>query len=146
MFAVIPVAAAAGVGSLGARRAPAIYRRLEKPQWAPPAATFGPVWSVLYVGIGVAGWRLYSRTNRRTKMLHLVQLALNAAWPIAFFGIRDKRASLLIIALLDAVVAAEILAVRQDDLASAYLLAPYLSWNLFATALNIAVNYPDPTH
>jgi translocator protein len=56
--AVAPVAAAAGLGGLGARSAPATYQRLRKPNWAPPPAAFGPVWSVLYVGIGAAGWRL----------------------------------------------------------------------------------------
>ena len=111
VFAVAPVAAAAGLGGLGARQAPAIYGRLKKPQWAPPAEVFAPVWSTLYIGIGIAGWRLYDGASRRTKTLHLAQLALNATWPITFFGIRDKRTSLLIIALLDATVAAEIIAV-----------------------------------
>jgi benzodiazapine receptor len=103
------------------------------------------VWSALYIGIGVAGWRLYDGASRRTKTLHLAQLALNAAWPIAFFGIRDKRTSLLIIGLLDATVAAEIGAARRDDRIAANLLTPYLAWNVFATALNVAINDPGET-
>jgi len=135
--------AAAGLGSLGARRAPEVYGRLDKPRWAPAAAVFGPVWTALYIGNGVAGWRL-SDGARPGKALHLVQLGLNAAWPITFFGVRDKRASLLIIALLDAAVAAEILTVRRSHPAAAALLVPYLGWSAFATALNAAVS--DPGH
>jgi len=142
IFAVGPVAAAAALGGLGARRAPETYGRLRKPGWAPPAAAFGPVWSALYAGIGVAGWRLSGNGSKRARLLHLVQLALNAAWPVAFFGLRDKRAALVIIALLDAVLAAEVITVRRDDPVAASLLAPYLGWSLFATALNAAVSDP----
>lgn len=142
MFSGGPVAAAAGLGGLGARRAPQTYRRLRKPPWAPPAGAFGPVWSVLYVGIGVAGWRLFDSAPRRTRAVHLAQLALNAAWPIVFFGSRDKRASVAIIALLDGAVASEMLMLRHEDPVAASLLAPYLGWCSFATALNIAVSDP----
>lgn len=138
-----PVAAAAGLGGLGARRAPQTYRRLRKPPWAPPAAVFGPVWSVLYVAIAVAGWRVFANASRQTRSLHLTQLALNAAWPIAFFGIRNKRASLMIIALLDTALTAEVLMLRVEDPPAASLLMPYLGWSGFATALNVAVSDPD---
>ncbi|MGN6521736.1 MAG: tryptophan-rich sensory protein, partial [Actinomycetes bacterium] len=50
--------AAAAVGGLGARRAPEVYGRIAKPRWAPPAAAFGPVWTVLYAGIAAAGARI----------------------------------------------------------------------------------------
>ncbi|MEO8966809.1 MAG: TspO/MBR family protein, partial [Solirubrobacteraceae bacterium] len=67
IFAAGPVVAAAGLGGLGARRAPQVYRRLRKPRWAPPRSAFGPVWSVLYIAIGVAGWRLFARSSWQTK-------------------------------------------------------------------------------
>lgn len=140
-FAALPVIGAAGLGGLGARSAPATYARLEKPSWAPPAQAFGPVWSVLYVAIGVAGWRAYT-ASPRTRRLHLAQLALNAAWPSAFFNARDKRASLGVIALLDATVAIEVAALRREDPIAAGLLLPYLGWCGFATALNAAVGEP----
>jgi benzodiazapine receptor len=141
-FAVGPVAAAAAVGGLGARRAPQTYRRLRKPSWAPPAAVFGPVWSVLYLTIGASGWRLFTRASCRTRSLHLAQLALNGAWPIAFFAVRDKRASLLIIGTLDIALTAEFLKLRHEDAIASYLLVPYLGWVGFATALNAAVSDP----
>ena len=141
-FAVLPVVAAAGLGGLASRDAPQIYGRLRKPAWAPPAAVFGPVWSLLYTGIGVAGWRLYDAGSARTKRLHLTQLALNAAWPAAFFGAREKKISLAVILALDALVAAEFAAARGEDPTSAALLTPYLAWTGFATALNAAVSEP----
>jgi tryptophan-rich sensory protein len=141
-FAVLPVAAAAGLGGLASRDAPQTYGRLRKPAWAPPAAVFGPVWSLLYTGIGVAGWRLYDAGSARTKRLHLTQVALNAAWPAAFFGAREKKISLAVILALDALVAAEVAAARGEDPTSAALLTPYLAWTGFATALNAAVSEP----
>jgi tryptophan-rich sensory protein len=141
-LAVGPVLAAAGLGGLGAKNAPETYRRLGKPGWAPPAGAFGPVWSALYVGIGAAGWRLSRSGSTATKSLHLAQLALCGVWPVVFFGVRDKRSSLLVIALLDAAVTAEVVRLRREDPTAAVLLLPYLAWNGFATALNAAVSDP----
>jgi translocator protein len=142
MFAAVPVAAAAGLGGLGARGAAETYGRLRKPSWAPPARVFGPVWSALYVMIGAAGWRLCVTGSRPTKSLHLAQLALNAIWPIAFFAIRDERASLVVIVLLDGAVATEVAILASEDRPAAALLVPYLAWSGFATALNAAVSDP----
>ncbi len=134
--------AAAAIGGIGARRAPQVYGRLDKPRWAPPAAVFGPVWSVLYVMIGVAGFRLARRDARTALRLHAAQLALNSLWPVAFFSARGKRTSLGVIVALDVLVAAEIAAATREDVVAAGLLTPYLGWCLFATALNAAVSDP----
>jgi benzodiazapine receptor len=142
IFAAVPVTAAAGLGGLGARGAAETYGRLRKPSWAPPARVFGPAWSALYVMIGAAGWRLFVTTSRPTKSSHLTQLPLNAIWPIAFFGIRDKRASLVIIVLLDGAVATELAILAGEDWPAAALLVPYLAWSGFATALNAAISDP----
>jgi len=123
-------------GGLAAKDAPKVYARLTKPRWAPPASVFGPVWSILYLTNGVAGWRLLRSASRRTKTLHLVQLSLNAAWPVLFFGVRDKRSSLVVIALLDCALVAEIASLRNEDAGAASLLLPYLVWSMFATVLN----------
>jgi translocator protein len=141
-FSILPVGGAAALGGLGAKDAPEVYARLAKPQWAPPASAFGPIWSVLYLATGIAGWRLYRSASGRTKTLHLVQLSLNAAWPAVFFGVRDKRSSLVIIALLDCALAAEVASLRHEDSVSASLLLPYLVWSAFATALNASVSDP----
>ena len=79
-FAVLPVLSATGLGGLGSRRAPSTYARLDKPNWAPPASAFGPVWTALYATIAVAGWRAYT-ASPAARALHLAQLTLNAACP-----------------------------------------------------------------
>jgi benzodiazapine receptor len=127
-FSVLPVGVAAGLGGLGARDAPNVYARLTKPKWAPPAAAFGAVWSVVYLTTGVAGWKLFRSASGRTKLLHLAQLGLNAAWPAVFFGVRNKRASLVVVLLLDGVLAAEVASLRHKDRVAAALLLPYLGW------------------
>lgn len=140
-FAVLPVLGAAVVGGLGSRRAPDVYARLDKPDWAPPASAFGPVWTTLYAATAVAGWRVH-QASPRARRLHLAQLALNAAWPATFFGIRNKRASLAVIAALDATLAAEVATLAKEDRTASALLLPYLGWTGFATALNASVSEP----
>ena len=141
LFALGTSAAAAGIGSLGSRRAPQVYPRLDKPDWAPPAWLFGPAWTFLYAAIGVAGWRLWTRTSSRTVLaLHVTQLVLNAAWPFTFFAARHRTSALAVITALDITIAAEIAVAARHDRPAAVLLAPYLAWTLYATALTAAVN------
>ena len=121
-----------------------MYGDLDEPSWVPPPAVIAPVWSALYVSMGVAAWRLWRAGSARTPLaLHGTQLALNAAWPAAFFARRSRPTSLTIIVALDVVIAAEIATARRHDRAASALLAPYLAWTLFATALNAAVRHTD---
>ena len=142
LFAAAPPVAAAVIGGLGSRDAPSTYARLTKPSWAPPAQAFGPAWSALYATVGAAGWRMYPRVSPASRGLHLTQLAVNAAWPVLFFGVRDKRASLAAITVLDTLVLAELWSVRRTDPGSAAILTPYAVWIAFATALNASVSDP----
>lgn len=136
-------ALAAVIGGLGSRHAPEVYPTLRKPRWAPPAGVFGPVWTALYVLIGVAGYRLVQhRAARRVVVLHLVQLALDAAWPHAFFARGRKHVALAVIGALDVALAAEVALLAREDRTTAALPAPYSAWCGFATALNAAVEEP----
>ena len=138
--------AAAAIGALGSRRAPKVYARLDKPSWAPPAAVFGPVWTAIYTTIAVAAWRVWTRDASCTVLsLHASQLALNAAWPFAFFGARNRSVAVSVIAALDLTVAAEIAAAAREDRPAAVLLAPYLAWCLYATALTVAIRPENRT-
>ncbi|MTD58837.1 TspO/MBR family protein [Amycolatopsis pithecellobii] len=142
VFAAGSALVAATLGSLASTQAPDVYKRLDKPRWAPPAGVFGPVWTALYTVIGVAGWRLWTgQAGRAALGLHTGQLALNAAWPTAFFAARNRTLSLAVIAALDGAIAAEIVAARRDPI-TAGLLTPYLAWSLFATALTVGVSDP----
>lgn len=136
-------AVAAGVGGLGARRAPEVYAQLSKPAWAPPAGVFGPVWTGLYTSMAIAAWRIWQRGGSRGVLaLHGAQLVVNAAWPVAFFDRRAPGVSVGIIAVLDALVVAEVAAAYRRDRVAAGLLVPYLGWCLFATALDVSVSFP----
>ncbi len=137
--AAVPPTAAAVLGSRAAQNAPAVYQRLDKPEWAPPSGLFGPVWSVLYTMIGIAGWRLAGRPRRGIIALHLVQVGLNASWTPLFFAAGRRRAALAVSIALDAAIAAEIAALARRDRTAAMLLAPYLAWTGYATALTAAV-------
>jgi translocator protein len=144
LFAVAPPATAAALGAAAARDAPRIYERLEKPRWAPPGWVFGPVWSVLYTIVGVVGWRETKRPHRAAMAVHVAQLGLNASWTPLFFSAGRRRAALTVSALLDLAIAAEMSVVARDgDRAAAALLAPYLAWCGFATALAAGVSAPE---
>ena len=141
---LVAVAAVAGLGGLAAAGSQSTYRALELPPYAPPSWLFGPVWSVLYLMIGVAGWLLWRHGGwDRVMWLWAVQLVLNLAWTPLFFGSGRRREALAVTALLDGAVLAEIHALKQrGDGASAALLLPYLAWNGYATALTPAVSDP----
>ena len=119
------------------------YLALDPPAWAPPPWLFGPVWTVLYALIGVAGWWVWrvGPVDRRRPALTLwgAQLVVNAAWPGVFFGLGELGWALAVIVMLDVLVLATIIAVARLTRVAAALLLPYLAWILFATALNAAL-------
>lgn len=117
--------------------APAYYRALRRPPWAPPTWLFGPAWTVLYALMGIAAW-LVSRRSGSSGALRLfgVQLALNAAWTPIFFGLRARGAAMVEIAGLWVAVAATTVAFFGRRTAAGVLLLPYLGWVTYAAALN----------
>ncbi len=118
------------------------YAGLVKPTFNPPGWVFGPVWSMLYALIAVAGWRLWRRggpASRLALTAWCVQLLLNLVWSFLFFGGRMIGAALVeIVVLLVAIVVTILLAWREDRPA-AWLLVPYLAWVSFAMLLNAAL-------
>jgi benzodiazapine receptor len=133
-------AAAALVGGLGVAGTPQEYGRLAQPDWAPPAWVFGPVWTVLYAMIAVAGWLVWRRTGWNTALtVYGVQLALNAVWTPIFFGAGRYGWALVDIVLLWVAIAATIVLFWRHSRAAALLLVPYWAWVSFATSLNAAI-------
>lgn len=116
------------------------YQSLEKPGWQPPSYIFGPVWTVLYVLMGVAAWRVWKAGGRTEPMtLYALQLGLNVAWSFLFFRARNlKWAVLDILALLSVLVATTTSFYRVDKVAG-YLMMPYLAWVTFATVLTLSI-------
>jgi translocator protein len=137
---VLAVAAAAALGGVAAASAKQTYAALELPAYAPPASVFGPVWTVLYVLIAVAGWLVWREVGvDRALVLWTGQLVLNALWtPIFFAGDRYGLALVEISVLLVAVVVTLVLFARRSRLAAG-LMAPYVAWVAFATALNAGI-------
>lgn len=116
------------------------YSTLQKPAFNPPGWVFGPVWTALYVMIGVAGWRLWlTHRNSGAMALWWVQLALNYLWSPAFFGMHSPALALAVIIALLAAIVATIVAAWRRERTAALLLLPYAAWVSFATVLNAAI-------
>lgn len=133
-----------GAAALGARFLPGPwYQAIAKPAWTPPAAVFGPVWTVLYAVMAVAAWRVWRRAGLAAGAgalaLFGVQLTLNAAWSWLFFGLHRPGWAVVEILLLWAAIAATAIAFRRHDAIAAVLLLPYLGWVGFAAVLNVAI-------
>ena len=135
------------VGLLGTRwTAPAIpawYRGLRKPSFNPPAWIFGPVWTLLYLLMAIAAWRicLQPASTLRTValMLFLVQLALNLLWSWIFFRRRAIAGAFVEVVCLWVAIAAATAVFVQIDSVAAWLMTPYLAWVAFAALLNGAI-------
>jgi benzodiazapine receptor len=148
LVAFLSATAAAGV--FGARYSPRRDRRTSlwyatrrKSRLNPPAAVFAPVWSMLYVLIAVAGWRVYhtprSRARSRALALWSAQLAFNAAWSPLFFGKRQPKVALADIGAMLAATVGFAVAARDVDRLASRLMIPYLGWTGFAAYLNSVV-------
>jgi benzodiazapine receptor len=118
------------------------YRTLVRPSFAPPDWVFGPVWTLLYAMMAVAVWRVGMAPASHLRSwaigLFLVQLALNFAWPWIFFRLHSLIGGLIEIAALWILVAVTIWFFSRISPLAAWLMAPYLAWVSFATALNAA--------
>ncbi len=144
------VAAVAAFGSLTSAGAiSGWYESTPKPMWNPPNAVFGPVWTVLYLTMAVAAWLVWRRPDsiERSRALraYIVQLALNAIWSPAFFGLGALIGApgvwiaLGIIVALDFAILAAIIRFADVHRVAAWMLIPYWFWALFATTLNAAI-------
>lgn len=123
--------------------APKWYRSLRRPAWAPPGWLFGPVWTVLYIMIAIAGWRLALSWPAPAALAALaawgVQMALNALWTPLFFGLRRPDLAFVEIVALWLAIAATIVLASPVDMGAALLLLPYIAWVSFAALLNLAI-------
>ena len=118
------------------------YEAVQKPAFNPPNWIFGPVWTALYVSMGVALW-LVRREQNATPVLRsratrwfVAQFLLNLLWTPLFFGLRSPFLAVVDIALLWLALVATILAFRRVRPLAAWLLLPYLAWVSFAAILN----------
>lgn len=141
----ITVLAAAAIGTAATLpNIPTWYASLHKPGFTPPNWLFGPAWSVLYLMMAVAFWRVLTLPNgtqgkRAAVAWFILQVVLNAFWSVAFFGLHSPPLGLAVIALLAAAIVMTIATFGRLDRLSAAMLVPYLLWVAFAASLNGAV-------
>ena len=133
----------AAIGAYASIDAKDFYASLKQPAWAPPAAVFGPVWTVLYIAMGAAAWLVVRRVGvaaaRPALQLYGVQLVLNALWTWLFFHWHQGAWAFAEVLLLLGLVALTLRAFWQVRPLSGWLLAPYLAWVAFASALTLAM-------
>jgi translocator protein len=134
---------AGGVGGFASINAAGFYGQLVQPAWAPPAWLFGPVWSVLFVLMGVSAWLVWRRHGFHgagaALKLYLIQLVANALWTWLFFAWQQGALALAEIAVLWLLIAGTIAAFWRLHRVAALLLVPYLAWVSFAAALNFSL-------
>jgi tryptophan-rich sensory protein len=116
------------------------YQTLNKPSWNPPPWIFGPVWTLLYLGMAVAAWLVWKRGGQGQALrLYVVQLALNAAWTPVFFGAHQLGAAFIVIVCMWIAIFLTQRAFQAVSRPAGLLLVPYLAWVSFASVLNFTL-------
>ena len=127
------------------------YELIKKPEWRPPNGAFGPVWSVLYILMGVASFLVWKDadgvTRRNALIVYFTNLFLNWIWTPIFFGLHQVRASFFVIVVLDVVVVIMAVLFFKINKVAGAMIFPYILWLCIATALNASIwrlNGPVP--
>ena len=139
----IPLAVG-GLAALLSRGGMEDYKNIYKPLLAPPGWVFPAVWSVLYLVMGYASYRVYTSTAsperiRRAMSAYALQLAANFIWPLIFFALEAFLAAFVWLILLFALALLCTLRFGYIDARSGKLMTPYLIWLFFAAYLNLGV-------
>ena len=130
------------IGSLFTiKNIPTWYAALNKPSFNPPNYLFGPVWTALYIMMGISLFLIWEsgKETKKAQVLFYVQLVLNAAWTMIFFGLRSPFWGFVEIIALWIMIIVCIVESGKISKAAAYLLVPYLLWVSFASVLTFSV-------
>ena len=134
---------AAGIGAVATSSAGSFYQQLTRPEWAPPASVFGPVWTALYALMGIAAWLVWRERGfsgaRAALSLFFVQLFLNGLWSWLFFAWRQGGLAFAEVLVLWCLIVATIVSFYRISTLAAFLLYPYLAWSTFASALTFSI-------
>lgn len=119
------------------------YPTLNKPPFNPPNGVFAPVWTTLYVMMGMAAWFVWNQRREQAinaaMIFFFVQLALNVAWSGIFFGLRSPGWAFVEIIVLWLMILATAFAFRRISSMAFVLMLPYLAWVSFAVILNAVI-------
>jgi translocator protein len=103
---------------------------------------FGPVWTVLYLLMGISLYLVWTHTSKNklpAYVAFMVQLALNTLWSVVFFGLHMPLLAVVVILLLVAAIVVTMVFFYRISKPAFYLLVPYLLWVCFATYLTIGI-------
>jgi benzodiazapine receptor len=135
----------AAEAALSSRAVQGWYLSLTQPPGTPPAWVFGPIWTVLYIMIGVAGWMVWRHASGvRPLRLWGWQLAANAAWTPAFFGLHSPVLALAVSVVLLGLIVLTIRAFWRLCRPAGWLMLPYLAWSCYATYLSAGFWWMNP--
>jgi benzodiazapine receptor len=128
---------------------PSWYAGLAKPDLTPPSWVFGPVWTVLYIMMGLSLYLILQSGLKNGEVafgliLFIFQLLLNVGWSYVFFAGHSTLFGFVVIVALWAVLLSTIIQVSRFSIAGAALLIPYLIWVSFAAYLNYAIMMMNP--
>lgn len=128
-------------GFIGSRFPPGEwYDSLAKPSFNPPGWVFGPVWTLLYILMGIAVWLAWKEQGFSTAVyLFMAQLALNALWSYLFFGANRPGLAFMEIILLWVLILLTMILFWRVRTAAGVLFIPYLLWVSFASVLNYSL-------
>src|SRR5208337_1333493 len=135
---LVPVVSGAVVGIFTVTGLSGWYTTLNKPWFTPPDYVFGPVWTILYILMGISLYLFISKReeNKFLKtgiILFAAQLSVNLLWSVLFFGLHSPIAGLVCILVMLALIVATLLAFRKVSTPAALLLVPYIAWVCIAT-------------
>jgi translocator protein len=116
------------------------YLALNKPSWNPPNGIFAPVWTTLYIMMGVAAGIIWHKSgNKKALTFFGIQLILNFFWSLIFFKWESPRFALIEIVFMLTAIFLTIISFKKINKTAAYLMVPYACWVSFATFLNFTI-------
>ncbi|WP_396187894.1 TspO/MBR family protein [Flavobacterium sp.] len=121
------------------------YLTLEKPFFNPPNWLFAPVWTLLYIFMGIAAGLVWNELNSKEKEVKnalkffIIQLGLNALWSYLFFGLQNVLLAAIEVLLLLLMIYETYLKFKLLNKKSGYLLIPYMAWVSFASLLTWSI-------
>ena len=114
------------------------YSQLLKSNYNPPDWIFAPVWTTLYLMMTLAIWFFWHSNKRdmNTVYIYFIHIVFNTTWSVVFFGLHQIFLALLVLLILILLIIVLIVRFKRVNLASYYLMIPYLLWTLYALFLN----------
>ena len=145
VFLIVCLSVSGVGGAITATSVDTWYQALEKPAFNPPDWVFAPVWTALYLFMGVAAWRIWRFRALKAARIALVvfglQLCLNVGWSFLFFGLQQINIALVEIVILLFVIISNMFLFWRLDRFAGLLFVPYVAWVSYATILNASLSF-----